>query len=189
MKPETAVAEENPRLRELKDAGQDPPASGQWVEVAEENPRLRELKGSVAIHCATAISSGRRRESQIKGIESTMGIYVDILNIQSRRRESQIKGIERNISKERDQVVSPGVAEENPRLRELKEALRQINCDAKVDVAEENPRLRELKVLNGSRRIIPTLSRRRESQIKGIESCPALGREPFPAVSQKRIPD
>ncbi len=65
-------------------------------DVAEENPRLRELK---EVPVSRPVLAVPRR---------------------SRRRESQIKGIERKEDRRVAYRAGPSVAEENPRLRELK---------------------------------------------------------------------
>ncbi len=62
-----------------------------------------------------------------------------------RRRKSQIEGIERTITScvfiEDIQIVAEG----NPRLRELKGAPTYLGLYMTAQVAEGNPRLRELK--------------------------------------------
>ncbi len=88
--------------------------------VAEENPRLRELKDLALKNITDLGTNRRRRESQIKGIESRQ--CGRILAFPSRF-----------------------VAEENPRLRELKGVVQGIVRQGLREVAEENPRLRELK--------------------------------------------
>ncbi len=119
--------------------------------VAEENPRLRELKDFYFLHLFNLRLLRRRRESQIKGIESPL-LGVRIQNHKQvaeenprlrelkeavgtallearfirRRRESQIKGIERYDESTVPDAGESAVAEENPRLRELKGILRRV---------------------------------------------------------------
>ncbi len=62
--------------------------------VAEENPRLRELKDAIVSPTGFSDVSCRRRESQIKGIERSVKLRFGSGHGTSRRRESQIKGIE-----------------------------------------------------------------------------------------------
>ncbi len=93
----------------------------------------------------------RRRESQIKGIEREYPHVAPFPErLVGRRRESQIKGIESIYVMGRSLCACWCVAEENPRLRELKVYLL-FCCIADFNwVAEENPRLRELKVAYSS---------------------------------------
>ncbi len=76
LAPCSLVAEENPRLRELKEQLQYLSLQEPCPLVAEENPRLRELKVSIRDDQKLALRLGRRRESQIKGIERSQQSFL-----------------------------------------------------------------------------------------------------------------